>query len=117
MKPELMKTEPMKPGRIVAVGGGALLWCVVVYTAAVLLTSGTDGENIGKFVGTIFSGIAFGPPVWLFMKWYRTNEGTAAVARRPANVTMQHAAPTAAEQTPREPSTGSAQGPEAKLSE
>jgi hypothetical protein len=95
----------MRPTKLVAIGFAALLWCVAVYTAADLLTRHTQGENIGKFVGTVFSGIAFGPPVWLFLKWYRTNEGNAAVARRPTNLVSEH------------PSTGSEQGAQAKLSE
>ncbi len=83
MPADPQRSQPMKPARIVAVGGAALLWCMLVFAVAVLISKGSEGENVGKFVGTIFSGLAFGPPVWLFMKWYRANEGSAAVARRP----------------------------------
>jgi hypothetical protein len=71
----------MRPGRIVVVGAAALLWTILVFAAAVLLSSGTDGENVGKFFGTVFSGFAFVPPVWLFLRWYRTHEGRSVTER------------------------------------
>jgi hypothetical protein len=68
--------------RTVLYGAAGMAWTILVYAAAVLLSSDTDGENFGKFVGSVFSGVAFIPPVWLFMKWYRKTEGRA-VSQRP----------------------------------
>jgi hypothetical protein len=95
----------VRPLRIVAISVAALLWCAIVYGIAVRLTLRTEGENVGKFVGTIFSAVAFAPPVLLFLKWYRKHEGNSAIARRPSNITLDTA------------STGSEPGPQAKLSE
>jgi hypothetical protein len=79
--------------RTVFYGAAGMTWTICVYAAAVLLSSGTDGENVGKFVGTVFSGVAFIPPVWLFMKWYRRNEGRS-VSRRPQTLHPQDPAET-----------------------
>jgi hypothetical protein len=60
-------------------GVGLLVWNTVVVTAAVLLVSGSQGENLGKFVGTVFSAIAFVPPAIIVWRvWQRKAAEDAA---------------------------------------
>lgn len=72
----------MNSARMARLGVLAFFWTIAVFALGVFISRGTDGENFGKFVGTIVSAIAFIPPVILFMRWYRANEGSA-VANRP----------------------------------
>jgi hypothetical protein len=67
---------------VAAVAILSFAWIVIVFTAAVYLTRNTSGENVGKFVGTVFSGIAFGPPAAMFLGRYRTMADRDAAQRR-----------------------------------
>jgi hypothetical protein len=70
---------------VAAVAVVSFVWIVMVFGLAVYLTRNTKGENVGKFVGTIFSGIAFGPPAVVFFRRYR-----AAADRDAAQRVRQH---------------------------
>ncbi len=70
-RPESRRTDGPNFGRWVLLGGAFLLWNIVVLTLAILVTARTSGENIGKFVGTVGSAIAFVPPAWLVWRWYQ----------------------------------------------
>jgi hypothetical protein len=83
VSPSAEAKGPQNFGRFVAIGALALGWCMLVFAAAVFLTRDTYGENTGKLIGTVFSGVAFFPAVRVFMNWYRRTEGTAT-QRRPA---------------------------------
>ncbi len=83
----------MNSGKMARLGVLAFFWTIAVFALGVFLSRGTDGENFGKFIGTVVSAIAFIPPVLLFVRWYRTNEGSA-VANRPKFGYEQTAAPT-----------------------
>ncbi len=72
----------MKPGRFVLMGALGLVWCMAIFGLGVFISRNTNGENVGKFVGTLVSGVAFVPPVVVFMRWYRSTEGDA-IRNRP----------------------------------
>ncbi len=78
-RPEFRQTDRPNFRRWVLLGGAFLLWNIVVLTLAILVTARTSGENIGKFVGTVGSAIAFVPPAWLVWRWYQLR---AAADRR-----------------------------------
>ncbi len=52
-------------------GVGFLAWNIIIVTIAVVITANTRGENVGKFVGTVGSAIAFLPPAWFVWQWYQ----------------------------------------------
>jgi hypothetical protein len=89
----------MRFGRGIALGALAFFWTVLVFTAAVFLTRNTDGENTGKIVGTIFSAVAFLPPVLLFTNWYRAQAGRDRVTRQQLHQARRHSR----EQGPEQP--------------
>jgi hypothetical protein len=72
----------MKPARFVAIGALGLFWCVAVFGFGVFLSRNSNGENFGKLIGTLISGVAFVPPVLVFMRWYRATEGDS-IGNRP----------------------------------
>jgi hypothetical protein len=74
--------KTMKPGRLIAVGALGLFWCIAIFGLGVFITRNTNGENVGKFVGTLVSGVAFVPPVVVFLRWYRATEGDS-IRNRP----------------------------------
>jgi hypothetical protein len=69
--------------RWVLIGAGFLAWNVLVLTLAIAATSRTNGENIGKFVGTVGSAIAFIPPAWFV--WRKVQEQADRDKRARAN--------------------------------
>ena len=59
--------EPVPNSRFrrwVLTGAAFLAWNVLVVTVAIAVSSGSSGENMGKFIGTVGSAIAFIPPAW-----------------------------------------------------
>jgi hypothetical protein len=74
--------ESMNPRRMIALGALGLVWCIAVFGLGVFVSRNTNGENVGKFVGTLVSLIAFVPPVVVFMRWYRATEGDS-IRQRP----------------------------------
>ncbi len=79
----------MKPGRFAIAGALGFFWMFGVFALGVFIAQSGGGENFGKFVGTIVSGVAFIPPVIIFMKWYQAREGSA-IANRPAVEDLIH---------------------------
>jgi hypothetical protein len=90
-------TERRLVTSLVAIGVVSTVWMAFAMWAAVYLTRNTEGENVGKFVGTIASGIAFGPPAFLFFQRYR------AATVRDATARMERHAARAAEVSTAEP--------------
>jgi hypothetical protein len=61
------------------------LWCLSVFAFGVLVSRNTDGENFGKLVGTVISGLAFIPPAIIFVRWYQRTEGGSTIDRPRGN--------------------------------
>ncbi len=85
------RDEPNIP-RWVLVGVGFFVWNIVVVTLAILITARTQGENVGKFFGTVGSAIAFGPPAWFVWRWYQQH--AAQDRQQVTRFHLDHAKPT-----------------------